>query len=323
MPEVLVATPLDYFKVSKPYQFAGGVEIREISAILWEEAIVQRFISEYEREGLAETTYWLCATKEVPIAFADESDGLYDACRRAMYALQIICPSGGRNVYLKFQRTPNGYANMDSQHPKKMNNTLLGRLASAEDQGLAQDFDRVYAGVKRAFEEKLVRLQNPVLLLEHALQIGTVELGTLMSVMALDMLFMAGEKQPFVKRLGGFLGPQSRVFPRTSILRNRPIVQVEEVLSHLYEFRNVIAHGQEVPSEPYRQKYDLKDDRDGRINAEDYYHAELMLEAGIFMLAQALRQVFVEDLFDDISDQTAWRSKLRLYENRYRSAATL
>jgi len=38
-----------------------------------------------------------------------------------------------------------------------------------------------------------------------------------MFVMALDMLMMAGEKVPFIERLGGFLGPQSYVFPPDSI----------------------------------------------------------------------------------------------------------
>ena len=74
MPEVLVATPLHYFTVSRPYEFANGIAIRKISPVLWDGAIVQRSISEFDREGLAETAYWLCASKQVQVAFADASE---------------------------------------------------------------------------------------------------------------------------------------------------------------------------------------------------------------------------------------------------------
>jgi hypothetical protein len=55
MPEVLVATPLRYSAVSRPYEFADGISIRELSPIRWDVSIVKGFISEREREDLANT----------------------------------------------------------------------------------------------------------------------------------------------------------------------------------------------------------------------------------------------------------------------------
>src|SRR5208283_4587771 len=137
---------------------------------------------------------------------SDESDDLYEKAHRGMYALQIICPSGGRNEYLKFRETPEGLDNIGSRHPAKMNSTLLGRMAVLDEEVLEDDFAKVYQGINRAFDEAIMRLQNPILLLEHGLQTGHVYLSTLMWVMGLDMLFMAGGKVPFVDRATGFLG---------------------------------------------------------------------------------------------------------------------
>jgi hypothetical protein len=195
-------------------------------------------------------------------------------------------------------------------------------LTSPFRECLERDFDKVFAGVQRAFAEKVIRLQNPIILMEHAQQIGTVELGMLMCVMALDMLFMAGEKLPFIERAGGCLGPQAHIFPPDSLMERQPVVKVQDVIEKLYEFRNKIAHGQEVPEDPYRKRHDLLDENGHRINCGNYYYAELMAESALFMLATALRKVFVGDLFDYVRDEQKWRNSLRLYEHRWSNQAS-
>ena len=60
---------------------------------------------------------------------------------------------------------------------------------------------------------------------------------------------------------------------------------VRDVLKDLYDFRNIIAHGQEIPEQPYRQKCDLISTDRYRINDRDYHRPELMPESGLFMLA--------------------------------------
>ena len=52
MPEVLVATPLNYNAVSRPYFLSEGIAIRELSSIRWEVALAKHMISEEERKKL-------------------------------------------------------------------------------------------------------------------------------------------------------------------------------------------------------------------------------------------------------------------------------
>ena len=143
-----------------------------------------------------------------------------------------------------------------------------------------------------------------------------------MFVMALDMLMMAGEKTPFVERLGGLLGPDSYIFPPESLTHLQPAVKVRDVHADLYEFRNVIAHGREIPKKPYREKYDLLDDKGARINYVDYDYAKLMRDSGLFLLTGALRKVSVDGLFDEVRDEGKWRDKLRCYEHRWKNYST-
>jgi hypothetical protein len=324
VPEVLVATPLRSFSVTRSYKFIDGISIRTLSPILWDISIAKTFISTNEQDELASTQYWLCASEEVEHGYLHVGDDLYRKAMYAMSALQIICPSGSKNVFLKFTHTEQGYDNVEIRHAKELCSTLIGRITFVEDVGFAQDFEAVYSLVKRAFTEKVVRLQNPILLLEHGTQIANVNLGALMFVMGLDMLMMAGgENVLFVERLGGFLGPQSHIFPPDSIMHRQPAVKVQDVLPNLYEFRNKIAHGLEIPKRPYREKYDLCDNSGAPINQDDYYYAELMLESGLFLLTGALRKIAVEGLFDGVREEANWRIGLRLYERRWRDTATV
>jgi hypothetical protein len=319
MPYLLVATPLKHSAVSKSYEFANGISIRELSPIRWDVSIVKGFISEREREELVNSRYWLCAAKQYDQFFGDTGDDLYDAAYHAAMALQIICPTGAKHVFLKFKETSEGWDNIGSNHPKELCSTLLGRITYLEHQDLGI-FDAVYGGIQRAFSEKIVRIQNPILLLEHGMQIGNVHLGSLMFVMALDMLFMAGEISPFMQRLGGFLGPNSLIFPADSLMNRQPDTTVSEVLNDLYDLRNVIAHGQEIPKHPYREKHNLISTGGLCINPDDYYYAELILESGLFMLTTALRRVFTENLVADVADLEKWRVKMKIYEHRYKDA---
>jgi len=38
------------------------------------------------------------------------------------------------------------------------------------------------------------------------------------------------------------------------------------------------------------------------------------------MLTTSLRRIFVEGLFDDLTDQAKWKAKMTLYEHRYKDA---
>ncbi len=65
VPEVLVATPLKSSAVTRRYTFGDGISIRELSPILWDISIAKAFIPAHEQDALANTRYWLCASKEI------------------------------------------------------------------------------------------------------------------------------------------------------------------------------------------------------------------------------------------------------------------
>jgi hypothetical protein len=108
MPEILVATPLKSSSVSGTYTFPDGICIREISPILWDISITKTFISAREMEELAQTQYWLCARGEQDYQKPTQGSDLRDKAEYAASALQIICPSGAKAVFLTFHQTDNG-----------------------------------------------------------------------------------------------------------------------------------------------------------------------------------------------------------------------
>jgi len=322
MQEFVVGTPLKHSVASQPYSFAGGISIQKVSPILWDISIAKRYISQHDRDYLSEDRFWLCAKAETQSEHDAGAQQLYEKARQAAYALQIIAPCGGRNVYLQFRNTGKGFDNVGACHPHEACVTLLGKLLCAEKLGLAGDFDRVYGGVRRAFTEKVVRIQNPILLLEHAQQIGNIPLAATMCSMGLDMLFMAGKINPFVSRLGGFLGLDTFVFPSYGFdgePPHQPAVRVKEVLADVYAFRNIVAHGHEIPT-TWCQPQELLTTEGHSVNYEPICRVDLMLESSLFLLTKALRAIFTEDLFEDVADTSKWRAKLRVYEHRYKDS---
>ena len=174
----------------------------------------QQVHSATRKEILSERPFWLSIGKEVEYWSAASSDqGMYEDARRAMYAMQLLSPVGGRNVYLKFRETEGGFDNVASLQPAEMKTTFIAKIAIVDEQQLESQFDPLLRGIDKVFNKKIVRLQNALLLLEHGLQTGHVYLSTLMWVMGLDMLFMAGKKKPFVERITAFLGEHLYVFP--------------------------------------------------------------------------------------------------------------
>jgi hypothetical protein len=164
--------------------------------------------------------------------------------------------------------------------------------------------------------DKMIRLVNPIILLEHGMQSDNVNISSLLCVMALDMLFRAGQINPFVKRLGGFLGPSSFVLPPDSIWECQPSPLLDDVIRDVYEFRNIIAHGQRIPSTPYLQPYELTCTNGLRVNDTKYRYDQLLQESARFITA-ALRKIFIDGLLDDVKDDDKWGFEMNRYERRY------
>ena len=131
MPTVLVATPLDWSRVSRAYEFSDGISIRELAPIRWDVAIVKSEVSAREQEDLANTKYWLCASEDYDRMHRSVGDELLERVHAAAMALQILCPNGAQHVFLKFQQTPSGWDNIGGSSPNKpLCRTLLGRITS-------------------------------------------------------------------------------------------------------------------------------------------------------------------------------------------------
>ncbi len=310
MDKIIVATPLPR-TLAQPCTFSCGVTIRDIQPILWHLSVARKFMSDDEREYLSGKHDWLCVSKEVQ-HWSEGGNELYEKARLAMYAVQILCPIGGRNAYFTFRETADGFDNIRSSHPAPMKDTLISRIAVLDEQVLRADFDKVYQGITRAFDQGIVRLQSPLILLEHGLQTNHVYLSMLMWVMGLDMLFMAGEKRPFVERLVGLLGAGSLVFPAVLFTNRQPRLTISEVAGDLYELRNIVAHGREIPAKPFREQHDIRDTDGERINFHDCFHAQVLMESALFLLAQSLRKVMLDDLIDLVKDEAQWKSKLKI-----------
>ena len=323
MPQAIIATPLRYSAVRQAYDFGGGIFIRELSPIRWDVAIAKSEVSEREREELTKTKYWLCAANEYEHVYGSVGNELFERAHDAAMALQVICPTGAPHVFLKFHETPSGWENVASSPPgKPLCDTLLGRITDLEEQGLKQHFNAVYQGIRRANETKIVRLQNPALLLEHGMQLGHPALSAMLFVIGLDVLFMAGESARFIERIGGFLGNQTLIFPPDALMGYQPNITVGEVLQDLYDFRNIVAHGLEIPETPYRQNRALVSTDGHQINREPLSYVEILLQAALFLLTTCLRQVFREGLADEVAEPAQWRRKLTIYEHRYKGSSS-
>ncbi|HLH00984.1 MAG TPA: hypothetical protein VKX49_32065 [Bryobacteraceae bacterium] len=321
MPLDIVATPLRNGTVTRRYDLGNGIEIRQLAPIRWDVAIVKSEVCEREREDLARITHWLCATRERtsdPLAGHD----LFARAHAAAMTLQILCPTGNKHVFLRFQETPTGWDNIESSPPNKpLCKTFIGRSVDLEAQTFPQDFTPVYDGIRRANHDRLVRLINPVHLLEHGLQTCHAYLGTMFFVIGLDVLFMAGESERFIERVAGFLGPTTLLFPRISFIDRQPNTTPQDVVESVYDLRNTVAHGQEIPEHPYRQPYRLMSTEGEQINQIPYSYADFMLDSSLFLLTNALRRVFTQGHYDNVASKKQWRQTLASFEHQYKAHA--
>ena len=55
-------------------------------------------------------------------------------------------------------------------------------------------------------------------------------------------------------------------------------------MSDLYELRNLVAHGREIPKKPFREEYDILDINGDRINTSDCFYADVIMDAALSSL---------------------------------------
>ena len=140
-----------------------------------------------------------------------------------------------------------------------------------------------------------------------------------MWVMALDMLFMAEAKIPFVERLTGFLGVDTLVFPPLTC-EFQPDLTVGCVATDLFQLRSIIAHGKQIPEGPFLESRELVNTNPKcLVPNEDftYSYSQVLRASALFLLVHSLRKIMVEDLIDVVGDDKKWRQKLKAGATRY------
>ena len=158
MEEILIATPLK--NVTQPYEFSNGISVRKVQPILWEQSTVKGFISENDKAYISNTDLWLTIGKTVDNPYG-QGDELYETLHWAMYGAQMICPVGGKNLYLKFHHTKDGFDNIGIYHPPELNSSTMGRLIYLEKQGFEQGFETVYKRREPSFHRKDHQASEP------------------------------------------------------------------------------------------------------------------------------------------------------------------
>src|SRR5262249_41896838 len=104
----------------------------------------------------------------------------------------------------------------------------------------------VISMVERVFNQKIVRFQTPVQLLTEGLKSRHYLISFLQWCIALDALLIAERRGVFERRIVGFLGADSFVFPFGEH-GYQPPYTVGQLAGDLYELRGFIAHGYEIP----------------------------------------------------------------------------
>lgn len=103
----------------------------------------------------------------------------------------------------------------------------------------------------------------------------------------------------------------------------QPDVRVRDVLNRIYLFRNIIAHGGEIPKTPYREVYTLKALDGLAIVWDKLSYMELLLDSTLSILTTVLRLVFTEGWVDDVAAKTARKARMTVFEHRFKDAGGL
>jgi hypothetical protein len=164
--------------------------------------------------------------------------------------------------------------------------------------------------LNQAYDQRIMRLVNPVELLFHGLRANNEYIGPILWTAGLDMLLMAGGAGQFETRAVSFLGSTTFVFPPDYAGRQLSYT-VKDLAKEVYEFRNVTAHGQHVTGR-YLDVENLKY-LNGTVDTplSPRYRYQFLGDAAASLLCSVLRKVFIEDLLAPAKTDNAWRTRLK------------
>jgi hypothetical protein len=229
----------------------------------------------------------------------------------AQYAFQLLAPTGSRGLVL-MARWIGGKLMLESGHHRlPLNETVWGRLVSVPGT-MPTELPVIMERIEDAIRRPIIRVQNPVYLLEHGLQATNLHIRVLLWTTGLDGLLMANNRSEFVERLHNLLGADTLIFPPDKIMNRQPKYKVSDVSGDLYDLRSEIAHGREI-SKRFREKTGFKAMGGFDISGvfPDYQYRQVLGECAVFLLASSLKKVLLMNLLDDIASERKWRQRLR------------
>ena len=298
------AAPLTEHAVEREYLFSDGLSINRLEKVDWSRSVARGHLSLGELERLKSVGFWLCGQWDMP-----PHDG-FRHLRKAVIAAQILCPSGAEGVFLAFHEDSGGaLENVAIDHESPLAPALEGHLRELRDSNIDL-LGTVFLRLGQAYDQRIMRLVNPVELLFHGLRANNEYISPLLWTAGLDMLFMAGGASQFAKRAGSFLGDKAFVFPPDYAGRQLNYT-VEDLAEAVYKFRSVTAHGQHLTGsylDLENLKY-LNGDVDSPLSPR--YRYQLLGDAAVSLLCAVLRRVFIDDLLATAKTESAWRTLLR------------
>ena len=263
-------------------------------------------LSGREIESLRTYTTW------IRLAFLDsEVSGTVRQMRAAeivrltRIAVQIVRPVGCPDSTILISREK--AASAFPMAP--LTSTPWGRIVGFNNCSLVE-IQKVVRGVHQAFRAKITRLINPINLLQLALESSNQYLRPFLFVCVLDSLLMAGDSNPFKRRLSNFLGEGSFALPASDFL-GQPKYSIGEIAEDLYALRSVVAHGQVIPPK-FLAATNLFNIHGAAIAAypPNPRYIQVLQECALFTLTSVLRRIFLENRIQQVNDTAGWRARL-------------
>jgi hypothetical protein len=262
-----------------------------------------------EEETVLQRSHWLRIERECEWTDRALFNEMAEDLRTAMLGFQLWAPIGWDGLILDCCRTEEGPLTVECVHrPEAYATPFWGRMLDLRNLDPAR-LGQLVEGTLAAVESGCVPIVNPFRFLEIGIQtaINHRRAGAVLWMMGLDGLLAAERQVVFSNRLQKLLGKHTRIFPEDRFGR-RPTYTVAELAANMFEFRSLIAHGEEI-LQKYREPIAFQFEP-GELDyraVEKWSRGTLMIESVLFALIATLRTVITDDLMERIRNQRAWK----------------
>lgn len=290
-------------------RFANEVEVVDLPETerpkldTWGEILSRQDIREFGR-----TERWLAYDFSDPPG--SRTSDPEERLGNTVMALQVAAPVGCDHFVMFTKTLDSRFADLTLHVRNRLHSCGWARLLGQSGITSSQLLNVVNA-ILRCIQEKQTRFVNPLRLLENGLYSSEPYMQTLIWVMGLDGLLMAGNSKEFVRRLCRLLGSSTPVFPA---LPNGGIVcrsyTVERLAGEMFDLRSEIAHGRPISEKFWRPLPDIE---------TGFYEIayqgmptlrNVLAEGALLLLCRALRTIILDNLSPTFSCIKTWREYL-------------